>query len=69
MGYSNVKISEMRERSIDELNDSVIDLKKRLFQLRMDKAMHKLENISEIRTVKNRIAQIKTVIREKQLTK
>ena len=62
-----MKLSEIRERTIDELNEEVINLRKNLLQLRMAKSLHKLENTSEISKTKHQIAQIKTVIREKQL--
>lgn len=59
----------MRERTIDELNDDVISMRKKLFDLRISKSLHKLENTSEISSTRNAIAQLKTVIREKQLQK
>lgn len=62
-----MKINEMRELTIDELNDQVINLKKKLFELKMAKASQKLENPAEINGVKHQIAQIKTVLREKEL--
>ncbi|EKE04198.1 MAG: hypothetical protein ACD_20C00097G0015 [uncultured bacterium] len=64
-----MKLSEMRERTIDELNDDVISMRKKLFDLRISKSLHKLENTSEISSTRNAIAQLKTVIREKQLQK
>lgn len=66
MVVSKVKLSEMRERTIDELNEEVISLRKKLLELRINKSLHKLENTSEISSTRNQIAQIKTVIREKQ---
>lgn len=59
----------MREHTIEELNEEVVSLRKKLFELRMSMSVHKLENTSEISTTRNEIAQIKTVIREKQLKK
>jgi large subunit ribosomal protein L29 len=66
---SKVKLSEMRERTIDELNDEVIALKKELMELRINKSLHKLENTAKISGAKNQIAQLKTIIRQKQLEK
>lgn len=60
-----MKINEMRERTIEELNDEVVSLRKKLFELRLAKSMHKLENTSEISKAKTLIAQLKTVISEK----
>jgi len=64
-----VKVKEMRDLSVQELNEEITNLKKKLFELRMAKALHKLENPMQIPAIKNQIAQIKTVIREKELAK
>ena len=61
-----MKLEEIRERTIEELNEQVIDLKKKLFELRMAKALHKLEDPSQISKTKKIIAQIKTIIKQKQ---
>lgn len=60
-----MKIQEIREMSVEELGNKVVELKQELFQLRMQKSMHKLENTAKIGQVKKSIAQIKTVITEK----
>ena len=62
-----MKVNEMRERTIEELAEDVLAQKKRLFELNLSKSMHKLENTAEISQVKTKIAQLKTIIREKQL--
>lgn len=64
-----MKIQEMREKTVDELKDVVVDLKKQLFDLRVQKSLHKLENTAQISQVKKLVAQVKTVITEKQVTK
>lgn len=61
-----MKLAEIREQTIDELKDKVISLRKELFDLKIQKATFKLENVSEIRKKKKLISQIKTVIKEKQ---
>jgi len=60
-----MKLQEMRESTIDELKDKVVEYKKQLFDLRLKKSTHKLENTAEIGKIKNLIAQVKTVIKEK----
>ena len=60
-----MKLSEMREKTIDELKSAVIEFKKQLFDLRVKKATNKLENTALILTTKQKIAQAKTVIKEK----
>lgn len=62
-----MKINEMRELSIDELNDKIIEFKKELFECKIARANHKLEDESKIGSLKNKVAQAKTVIREKEL--
>ena len=64
-----MKLQEMREKTVEELNEAVVDYKKQLFDLRLQKSLHKLENTAQIGQVKNLIAQVKTVIREKQVAK
>lgn len=61
-----MKLSEMREKTVDELKQFVIDSKKQLFDLRIQKSMHKLENTASISNTKRAIAQAKTVITEKE---
>ena len=60
-----MKIQEIREMSVEELGNKVVELKQELFNLRLQKAMRKLENTAKIGEVKKSIAQIKTVITEK----
>ncbi len=62
-----MKLQEMREKTVEELSTAIIDYKKQLFDLRLQKSLHKLENTSQIRQVKTLIAQAKTVIKEKQV--
>lgn len=62
-----MKLEEIRERTVEELQDEVVQLKKKLFELRMSKALHKLEDASQIAKTKRLIAQIKTVINEKNV--
>ena len=55
----------MREKTVDELNEAIVDFKKQLFDLRVQKSLHKLENTAQIGQLKVKIAQAKTVIKEK----
>ena len=61
-----MKLSEMREKTVDELKQFVIDSKKQLLDNRIKKSMHKLENTAENSKTKRLIAQAKTVITEKE---
>lgn len=61
-----MKLSEMREKTVDELKQFVLDSKKVLFDSRIKLSMHKLENTALISKTKRLIAQAKTVIKEKE---
>lgn len=62
-----MKLQEIREKTIDELNNAIVDWKKQLFDLRLQKATHKLENTASIATTKHLISQAKTVLKEKEV--
>ena len=62
-----MKLSEMREKTVEELKQFVVDSKKQLLEARIKKSMHKLENTAEISKTKRLIAQAKTVIKEKEI--
>lgn len=64
-----MKLQEIREKSIDELVELVESSKKQLLDLRMQKALQKLENTAEIGKLRTVIAQAKTVIKEKSEVK
>ena len=61
-----MKLQDIREKSVDELKSLVVDLKKELFNLRLQKSTNKLENTALIAKTKHYISQIKTVIKEKE---
>ncbi len=62
-----MKIKELRELSSHELQHKLVDLKKDLFNLRMQHATNQLENPIRIADVRRDIARVKTLIREEQL--
>ena len=62
-----MKTQELRELSVEQLNEKVLELKKDLFNLRLAHATNQLDNPTKIADVKRDIARIKTVIRERQL--
>lgn len=61
-----MKLQEMREKTVEELKNAVVDFKKQLLDLRVQKATNKLENTALISKTKHYISQIKTVIKEKE---
>ncbi len=62
-----MKVNEIRELSGTELESTLADLKKELFNLRFQNATNQLENPMRIREVKKTIAKIKTVMAERKL--
>lgn len=60
-----MKLEEIREKTVEELKAAVVDSKKQLFDLRVQKSLNKLENTAQIGKIKREIAQMKTVINEK----
>jgi large subunit ribosomal protein L29 len=62
-----MKANEVRKLNAAELDTKLGDLKKDLFQLRLQHATNQLENPVRIAEVKKDIARVKTMIREQQL--
>jgi len=62
-----MKTKELRELSVEQLNEKVLELKKDLFNLRLAHATNQLDNPTKIADVKRDIARIKTVLREREL--
>ena len=62
-----MKASEVRKMSAKELETKLMDLKKDLFQLRLQHATNQLDNPVRIAQVKRDIARVKTVIRQQEL--
>ena len=62
-----MKATEIRKISAAELEAKLGDLKKDLFQLRLQHATNQLDNPVRIAQVKKDIARVKTLIREQQL--
>ena len=63
-----MKATEVRKMSAEELSAKLLDLKKDLFQPRLQHATNQLDNPIRIAEVKKDIARVKTIIREQQLT-
>jgi large subunit ribosomal protein L29 len=61
-----MKASELRGKSVDELQGQLVELKKELFNLRFQKATGELENTARFRQVRRDVARVKTLLAEKQ---
>ena len=62
-----MKASEIREMSVDELNEKLASLKEELFALRFQLAINQLDNTARLKAVKKDIARIKTTLRQSEL--
>jgi len=60
-----VKAKQLREMSQDELQTTLQDLEKRVFELRSQAVTEKLENSKGIINARRDIARIKTVLHQK----
>ncbi|HSB33199.1 MAG: 50S ribosomal protein L29 [Nitrospirota bacterium] len=56
---------ELRDLSNEELQAKTADLKKELFNLRVQQAMGQIENPMRLRSLRKDIAKAKTVLKEK----
>ncbi len=61
-----MKASDLRTKTVDELKDSLMDLRKERFNLRFQKASGQLENTARARQVRSDIARVKTILRDMQ---
>lgn len=62
-----MKANKVRDLSVNELEQKLVELKGELFNLRFQMATGQLENPIRVRDVKKSIARIKTILREKEL--
>lgn len=60
-----MKLTEMRELKVDELNTHIEAARKELFEARFKHSMHQLENTALLSQLKHRISQLHTVLTEK----
>jgi len=61
-----MKITEIRNMTIDELNEKLIDTSKKLSQLKFNNSVQTIENPLEIKTLRRQIAKLKTILNEKK---
>ncbi|MFO0291908.1 MAG: 50S ribosomal protein L29 [Rhodospirillales bacterium] len=61
-----MKIADIRGKTVDQLGDELVSLRKEQFNLRFQRASGQLENVSRIRIVRRDIAKIMTVLAERR---
>jgi large subunit ribosomal protein L29 len=57
---------ELRTKSVEELNEELVALRREQFNLRMQQATGELANNSQHRRVRRDIARVKTILSELQ---
>ncbi|HIG44401.1 MAG: 50S ribosomal protein L29 [bacterium] len=60
-----MKASELRDKSVEELQETLVDLTRDLFTSRMQQSTGQLGQTHLLKTVRRDIARVKTVITEK----
>lgn len=60
-----MKASDVRDMTIDELKDKLLQLKKEQFNLRFQTASGQLEKTDQVGKVRRDIARVKTILGEK----
>jgi large subunit ribosomal protein L29 len=62
----DMKASDVRAMTLDQLDDEVLKLKKEQFNLRFQRATGQLENTSRTRIIRRDIARMKTIAGQKR---
>ena len=60
-----MKARDVRTKSLDQLKDELVKLKKEQFNLRFQTATGQLEKTARVKEVRRDIARVKTILREK----
>ena len=61
-----MKIGEIRELAVEDLQARVKDIDDQLFRLRIQKSMGQLEAPAKLRTLRRDLARVKTILRERR---
>ena len=61
-----MKIGEIRDLAVEDLQARAKDLDDQLFRLRIQKSMGQLEAPAKLRTLRRDLARVKTILRERR---
>jgi large subunit ribosomal protein L29 len=61
-----MKIADVRDLSLDDLNAKIAELKEEQFRLRFRSATESIENPMRFRAIRRDIARIKTILKQRQ---
>ena len=59
-----MEVSELRQKSAEELNATLVELGREQFNLRMQKHTGQLTKSDQVKKVRRNIARVKTVVNE-----
>lgn len=60
-----MKATELRNKSVEELNNELVELRRAQFSMRMQLATQQLNKVDQVGKVRRDIARVKTVLAEK----
>jgi len=61
-----MKAADLRTKTLDELEDELLNLKKEQFNLRFRRASGQIENTARVRDIRRDIARVMTIAAEKR---
>ena len=64
---AKLKVAELRDLPIEEINEKLTETREELFNLRFQNATGQLDNYKRLSELKRDIARIKTILREREL--
>ena len=64
-----MKPAKVREMGLDELRTKERELLEQLFHLRVQKSLGQLDNAIKLRETRRDVARVKTVLKEKQVSR
>jgi len=63
-----MKLKEIREKEVGHVQHELAEKQKHLYDLRTQAVTEKLEDPSQLRKTRREIAQLKTILRQRQIT-
>lgn len=64
-----MKASELRNKSVEELDKELVELRKAQFSLRMQLATQQSNNTAQLARLRKDVARIKTILSERSVAK
>ncbi len=62
-----MKARELRERTLEELQQTARDMREDFFNLKFQRATGQLDNVSRLRAARRNLARVETILREHEL--